>query len=318
MSTLANAAAAGYFEVQNRSLLCNALISALEIPSSLPPALFTELLGYFVLLHADEPSTLLTKLTTAPAAVLAHPHLRLALTAASAFSRLDTVALSRCCRDASLLSAACLVRLLPAIRAASLAQANAAYTVREAFPVAQLCPRLALPAPSDAFRCVQAHGLLPAATAVGASVTAEEALATSVHFHSPGFVSVAAKLEPPLPPPETPAIIRYRQRQFQAAASITNAAVSACPAQLAQVQPPNKKKKRRPPPASFLASYVEPPAEEEVTQAPDPKSAGDGDVGEDGTKAPLVEATTNTTASSPAALSTGEWLYRLLHDGVDE
>jgi len=88
------------------------------------------------------------------------------------------------------------------------------------------------------------------------------------------------------------------------------------PAQLTECQLLKKKKKRRPPPASFLASYVEPAAEEAVTQATDPSAGGDGDVGEDGTKEPRVEA---ATESSPAELlSTGDWLYRLLHDGVDE
>jgi len=55
--SLANAPSAGYSEVQNRSLLCNALISALEAPAQLlPAALHAELLSYFVLLHADEPA----------------------------------------------------------------------------------------------------------------------------------------------------------------------------------------------------------------------------------------------------------------------
>ena len=75
--SLANAGSGGYNAVQNRSLLCNALISALEIARAaspdgtpdisdsvasdrLPVALHAELLAFFVLLHADEAQTMPT------------------------------------------------------------------------------------------------------------------------------------------------------------------------------------------------------------------------------------------------------------------
>ena len=66
MSSLLDAASAGYSAVHNRSLLCNALISALEesdaARGALPAPLHAELLAYFCLLHADEPQTMLTQL----------------------------------------------------------------------------------------------------------------------------------------------------------------------------------------------------------------------------------------------------------------
>ena len=53
---------------------CNALISALE-EGAVPPAvpLNAELLSYFLLLHADQPPTLLSELRRAPAAVRREP-----------------------------------------------------------------------------------------------------------------------------------------------------------------------------------------------------------------------------------------------------
>lgn len=59
------AAAQGYSSVQNRSLLCNALISALEHREELPFPLVSELMSYFVLLHAEKPDEFLPELVCA-------------------------------------------------------------------------------------------------------------------------------------------------------------------------------------------------------------------------------------------------------------
>ena len=91
-----NATAAGFSAVQNRSLLCNALITALETPRDELPSLplHVELLSYFVLLHADEPSTVVTQLSCAPSAVLDHVAVRRALAVLGAYGRSDGVDIS--------------------------------------------------------------------------------------------------------------------------------------------------------------------------------------------------------------------------------
>ena len=87
---LPKATEAGYTAVHNRSLLCNALISALEAPTGLMAApLHAEILSYFALLHADEPATLAPELARAPRAVLALPTVRRALRAVGAMGRGD-------------------------------------------------------------------------------------------------------------------------------------------------------------------------------------------------------------------------------------
>lgn len=52
----------GFSAVQNRSLLCNALISALEHVHELEVALASELMGYLVLLHVEHPDVFMQNL----------------------------------------------------------------------------------------------------------------------------------------------------------------------------------------------------------------------------------------------------------------
>ena len=77
-------------------MLCNALISALERDDALPVALHSELLAYFVLLHADEPPVLVGQTATAPAAVLSSAPISFALSLASAFDRCMCMCMCMC------------------------------------------------------------------------------------------------------------------------------------------------------------------------------------------------------------------------------
>ena len=163
---------------------------------------------------------------------------------------------------------------------------------REAFPVGHLCARLLLSKPAEATRCLLAHGLLPPSLAAKGAV-AEEAGGACVHFKAAGFDGKLSKLEPPLPPPDTPAVRRWQQCQSLLAAALSNVAQAATDgaalgAATAMVPEPagmvpektsseaaapsalRKKKKRRPPPASFLA-------EPEPGSNPEPEPASDAD-----------------------------------------
>ena len=191
-------------------------------------------------------------------------------------------------RHASLLEAACLVRLLPAARAAALLQANAAYNAREALPASHLCRRLWLTDSGEAVRCAAAHGVVVTASEAGAhSAATEEAAGVGEHrlqFHTGSVkadtLQAGVKMEPPLPPPNTRAIGRWQQREQAAAAAARLASTAttspqavaaaaseaACVAEASDGEPSvllglKKKKKRRPPPSSLLAETAEKSAE---------------------------------------------------------
>ena len=315
--TLAHAAAAGFSAVQNRSLLCNALITFLESPEAatgrVPAPLHAELLAYFILLHAEEPETVATQLECAPAQALAQAAIRRALAAMGAYGREAPEDLGRTLRSMRVLEIACLVRLLPCLRALTMRHLNAAFKPNEAFAAATLTARLWLVDAADAARCAKAHGLsngptappgaAPAGEAADAAAAAAAAAAADAstpplapwHFHTGSFVlTPKAAIEPPLPPPDVPAIRRWHESQQEPPVAATAALAAKAPAvalaegtavalKLADATPEAgataemmKKKNRRPPPASLLAG------------SPD-----------------------------DAPPSAAEWLWALLHDGVE-
>ena len=322
--TLAHAAAAGFSAVQNRSLLCNALITFLESSEAatgrVPAPLHAELLAYFILLHAEEPDTVATQLECAPAPTLAHAAIRRALAAMGAYGREAPEDLGRTLRSMRVLEVACLVRLLPCLRALTMRHLNAAFKPNEAFAAATLTARLWLVDAADAARCAKAHGLSNAPTAPPGAAPAGEAAAAAAaaaadasapplapwHFHTGSFVlTPKAAIEPPLPPPNVPAIQRWRESQEQPRVAATAAPAAKAPAvalaegngtamdcaaegtavalKVADAAPEagataemRKKKNRRPPPASLLA---------------------------------------DTPDDAPP--SAAEWLWALLHDGVE-
>ena len=122
-----------YSPVQNRTRLSNALISLLEIGDG-RSELYAQCLSYFLLLHADQPELFSSQLSVTSAAALGSPHLRLALRVAGAVARSDVGAFGSAIRDAPLLAAACMIHLLPAMRATALGQWNTAYSSRELLP----------------------------------------------------------------------------------------------------------------------------------------------------------------------------------------
>ncbi|KAL1500039.1 hypothetical protein AB1Y20_012716 [Prymnesium parvum] len=156
---LRDASEQGYSAVQNRSLLCNALISALEFTTALPEALFSELLAYLVLLHADNPAVFTQEIVRAPVEVLSSAPVKQALRLASAISRKDMVDVSRVLHNASLLVIASVIRFFPEMQTLVLSQCNAAYNARELFPCQVLAQRLFLKSPSSASSCAIDHNL---------------------------------------------------------------------------------------------------------------------------------------------------------------
>ena len=216
------AAEAGYSSVHNRTLLCNALISALERPAECPARLHAELLGYFVLLHANLPNAPLlfhSELARASPSVAASPRVRRALAIAAALARDDAAGLRRALSSAPLLEVAAVLRLLPIMRGAALAGCNAAYAAREDFPLRALQRLLWLRSPDEARRCAEAHGLAIApADGSGADGGADGgggggSSDGSLHFHAAGFKREAAAIEPPLLPPPLAAVERWRERE---------------------------------------------------------------------------------------------------------
>ena len=208
-SSTPQAAALGFSAVQNRSLLCNALTSALEEPGALSVSLHSELLAYFVLLHADEPQTMLPELGRAPQNATGDAAVRRALRLVGPLVRDDAAGVIAAIQHCTLLEVACVLRLLPQARAAILQQCNLAYSSREALPLGGLCRRLWLADPDGVERALAAHGL-PLAEAVEHrtpphSMDKEDASAVKsmpcVRFKAAGFVLRPAKpIEPPLAP----------------------------------------------------------------------------------------------------------------------
>ncbi len=355
--TLAQAASAGFSAVHNRSLLCNALITVLETPDAavdaplaaaappppppppLPPSLHAELLAYFILLHADEPATVSTQLACAPAPALAHAAVRRALAAMGAYGREAPEDLGRPLRSMGLLEVACLVRLLPRLRALSLRHANAAFKPNEAFTAATLTARLWLDDASDAARCAKAHGIanaalpppgssaaapaspppLPPPPAAGAATgdgnhpaTASDTGAPALeslpwHFHTGSFVlTPKATIEPPLPLPAVPTLWRWRE-SHQPAPPIAGAAVAKALAALPAAVPAAA------PAATAPATDV--PADGAVADAASEASSANDAKKKKKRRPPppsLLAETPDDTAPSAA-----EWLWALLHDGVE-
>ena len=303
--SLANAGSGGYNAVQNRSLLCNALISALEIARAaspdgtpdisdsvasdrLPVALHAELLAFFVLLHADEAQTMLTELAMAPAAVCSHDAVTRALRVAGCFAREDAVGWRRAVSCCTLLEVACVIRLLPRVRAFALQQANAAYTPREAVPLSALCKWLLLGETSDAERCAAAHGVK----------REPEDSPAHVRVKSASFSAAppAQPYEPPLGPPTVPPVQRWLQRQQSAAERETNAPSAAAP--LTDEARQARKAKRRPPPKSLLLD----------------------DKGEQPAGAEAKEADAKEVKEDPAhgGLSLRDFTFRMLREGEED
>ena len=263
--TLPNALQTGFSSVQNRSLLCNALISALEelhdlqqkpIPVDVSDCaataaedntpLHAELLSYFILLHADEPQTMLTELARAPQAVQSHSATTRALHVCAAYGREDIAGFQRAASCCTILEVSCLLRLLPSVRAAALQQANSAYNAREAVPTAGLCPRLLLSDPADATRCAASHGLTHDPADTDGPPT--------VRFHASSFTpQVPAKPpEPPLGPPSSlPAVKQWLDRQQREEKQPVAEKAIVTPLSEEAIQ--KRKAKRRPPPKGFMA-----------------------------------------------------------------
>ena len=209
---LPNAASQGFSAYQNRTMLCNALISALARAEaeSLGEPLHAELLAYLLLLHADEPQTVLPELAAAPLGVLRSAAVKRALALVAALARQDAAGFGRALRRCALLEVGCVLRLLPGVRAAMLQQCNSAYSAQGAVPLPAMRRRLWLRTDADAARCAAAHGL----------EVAGEGPDGLVRFRSASFALVPkAPLEPPLGPPDLPAVGRSVSRSLVCADS---------------------------------------------------------------------------------------------------
>ena len=224
----------GFSQVQNREMLCNALISALQLGAAPPPtALHAELLGYFLLLHADQPETFTCELLRAPAAVRQSELVLRVLRLAAAFANGDAPLFWRCVRALPPLAACCTLQLLPAMRDATLRAHDAALKAPQPasarlVPVRTMAARLGLRDEQAAARLLEWHGvrLEPAAAAGGAPVA---------HFRAPNatFVASPPAIEPPLPPPAVPSLERLAAALARHAAQPAPAA--AAPADAAPV-----------------------------------------------------------------------------------
>ena len=222
-------------------------------------ALHAELLAYFVLLHADEPQTMLPELARTSPAVTSHAAVTRALRVAASLGAADVPAWVRAVAKCSLLENACVMRLLPIVRGMALQQANAAYLPREAVPTAGMAARLLLPANTDdATRLVTAHGLKGD----------ENDPPGHVRFKAAAFVlpPPSQPYEPPLAPPALPQLQEWRGRkQREAAAAEAPAAASITP--LSEDLRQQRKAKRRPPPKSLLAEDGDAAAAETTEEA---------------------------------------------------
>jgi len=318
--SLPNAINAGFSAVQNRSLLCNALISALEADTdadassdvsisavstsaagiatpALPVALHAELLSYFVLLHADEPPTMLPELARSPAAVVGDPAVRRALRVAGSLVRDDVTGWRRAVDTCTLLEVGCVMRLLPAVRASSLQQCNAAYNKMEAVPLTGLCARLIMVDAADAERCAAGHGIKH-------DTFAEDKPGT-VRFRAAGFTATppAKPPEPPFAPPSIRVVQQWLRRQQQANAPSADQPVPAI-APLSEEAALLRKAKRRPPPKGLLTD------EEEAAAAADAESTA-----REATRAPAAAAPASGLAGKVVGLSVRDLTLRMLNLG---
>ena len=300
--SLPNAMGAGYSAVHNRSLLCNALISALETDGSdaggggaaapshrteaMPHLLHAELLSYFVLLHADEPQTMLPELARAPPAVVACPAVARALRLSGALTREDPTGWRQAVGACSLLEAACALRLLPAVRSASLQQCNAAYNKVEPVPLSGLCARLLVATTTDAETCAAGHGLKQEAGDPPGTV----------RFRAPSFSAAlpAKPPEPPLAPPPIPTVQQWLSRQQQPP-PLASAPEAAAVAPLSEEAIQSRKAKRRPPPKSLLSDVDD--AAAAAAEKPAPVTA------------------TAAVAVATIGLSLRDLTFRMLHTG---
>ena len=366
--TLADAVGThGYSAVQNRSLLCNALISALELSeadgggegaaaaaaaggtgggepgggeggsdSGLTPALHAELLSYFVLLHADEPQTMLPELARTAVSVTRLPAVRRALAVVGPWQRGDAAGLQRGLATCSILELACALRLLPTARADAVRQCNAAFNNRELVPLAALAPRLGLPGVTDAARCLATHGLRAECTgddaaaevvnnSEGVEADAGAARAVGVRFRAPSFTAQpSAPIEPPLPPPAVAAVVRWVRAKEAAAAADAAAGASthmpdAATAGSAPAPPPAPPPAAAPKPAAPAALTEE---ERQARKARRMKKAP-GFLADDGAKEEAAEGPKpkGVMASPPASVAKELPpldIFRLLHVGLWE
>lgn len=295
----ADAAAQGFSAYQNRTMLCNALISALEHAPTLAAPLHAQLLSYLVLLHADEPQTILPDVAGAPTAVLQDASVKRALAFVACLARDDAVGCWRTLRGCELLEVACVLRLLPELRAAVLQQCNTAYNAQGAMPLRALSNRLWIASEADAARCAAAHGL-----------PADDG---AVRFRSATFVRrLKAPLEPPVGPPTLPAVQRWLQRKSSTKPSVPPSAAAraegAVPARVAlsEEERQSRKTRRRPPPKSLLAD-----GNDETGGAAGGEAGGVESIRSP--KTPPVAAAVPT--QTVVALTLEEYTWRLLREG---
>ena len=326
--SLADAAKLGFSAYQNRSLLCNALISALHggeldegaaadegggggggggglAECDADEALYAELLSYFVLIHADEPQEMLTELRRAPHHVARHARVARALRVAAAVARGDAVGVFQALDECTLLEVGCAVRLLPGIREGVVQQCNAAYNAREAVPLAALRRRLRLGESAEVGRCMASHGLPPQTDGGGGAAAAADGTAT-VRFHTEGFAARPAKaIEPPLALPDVPAIVRWRDASAGPVGGVAPKPPDEAPVRiLGEMERQSRKAKRKPPPKGFLAD-----ADDDGSGAPA--------VAEESSATPPAKASRPPTKPAVAAACRPLDVLQMLRDGTE-
>ena len=125
----------GFSSYQNRSLLCNVLISALDAPCNGDDGddcrLHAELAGYFVLLHSADPVEVNLELLRLPSRVLTSAPVQFALGIVGAMSRNDAFYILKSLRGATIPQLACLLNLVARMRRLLLQQFSVSWNSRE-------------------------------------------------------------------------------------------------------------------------------------------------------------------------------------------
>ena len=227
----------------------------------------------------------------------------------------------------SILEVACLLRLLPSLRAAVLQQSNAAYRSNEAFTTDSLKRRLWLDSPEEVARCMTAHGVAnkpPLARSapgheLATSICAndDQSADATFYFRTGSFTaSLKAPMEPPLPLPNIPAVCRLGRSRSGSSSSSRSCALDSSSGSraLASIQTAPREDDR------LIGAAVADEAVASLSEGEATASArSDAHRNLPSKKkkrrpppASLLASTSEAETPSPA-----EWVWVLLHDGIE-